>query len=274
MVDLKTYLERIHCSHAVEANLETLMEIHRLHPKYISFENLNPLTGRGVSLNIEDIFDKLVLSGRGGYCFEHNTLFKYILTQIGFQVNGFWGRVVWNVDTQITPARTHMLLHILYEGQGYIADVGFGAMTLTAPILFAPDIVQETQHGIFRIIQKDKCYSLQVLQQNEWRPVYQFYTEVLEPIDYEVANWYVSTHPNSHFKKQLMVAKVDDDGRYTLHNNTLNIRYDSGRKESVSYHSPGEIIEALNCIFHINTDDLDNLEERLQSILSMSTAQG
>uniref|UniRef100_F4C7H3 Arylamine N-acetyltransferase n=1 Tax=Sphingobacterium sp. (strain 21) TaxID=743722 RepID=F4C7H3_SPHS2 len=268
MVDLKAYLERIHYTQRPDTNLETLMEIHRLHPKYIPFENLNPLTGRPISLGIEDIFDKLILSHRGGYCFEHNTLFKQVLIQLGFQVSGFWARVIWNIDpTQIT-ARTHMLLHIVYEGQAYIADVGFGAMTLTAPLLFAPDIVQETQHGIFRIIQKEKFYILQVLQENEWRSIYQFYTEVLESIDYEVANWYVSTHPNSHFTKQLIVAKVDDDGRYTLHDNVLNIRYDSGRKESFLFSTACEVIEVLQHTFNIRTRGLDNLEEVLSAIIS------
>lgn len=268
MVDLKAYLERIHYTQRLEANLETLMEIHRLHPKYIPFENLNPLTGRVVSLNMDDIFNKLVLSNRGGYCFEHNTLFKQVLKQIGFQVSGFWARVIWNMEPATITARTHMLLHIIYDGQPYIADVGFGAMTLTAPLLFAADVVQETQHGIFRIVQKEKFYILQVLQQGEWRSIYQFYTEILEPIDYEVANWYVSTHPNSHFTKQLIVAKVDDDGRYTMNNNALNIRYDSGRKESFTFHTANEILETLQDTFNIDTHGLDNLADKLSAIMN------
>lgn len=266
MIKLNAYFDRIHYKGSSDATLETLMEIHRLHPKYIPFENLNPLTGKKVSLKIEDIFEKLVESKRGGYCFEQNTLFKEMLTAIGFKVSGLWGRVVWNNDSMIVPARTHMLLLLLLDGQQYIADVGFGSMTLTAPLLFSSDIVQETQHGIFRIIQKEKFYILQVLQQKEWRPIYHFYTEVLEPIDYEVANWYVSTHPNSHFTKQLIATKVDDDGRYALNNNMLTIRYDSGRKESFELPSKEEIIETLQKVFGIDTHCVHNLAEALAAI--------
>lgn len=266
MINLRTYFDRIHYKGSVQATLETLMEIHRLHPKYIPFENLNPLTGRQVSLNIEDIFEKLVEGERGGYCFEQNTLFKEVLTMIGFDVNGLWGRVVWNNDLTTVPARTHMLLLILLDGQQYIADVGFGSMTLTAPLLFSPDIVQETQHGIFRIIQKEKYYILQVLQQNEWRPIYHFYTEIIAPIDYKVANWYVSTHPDSHFTKQLIATKVDDDGRYSLNNNLLNIRYNSGRKESFELPNKEKIIKTLEEVFGICTSSIHNLEEALAVI--------
>lgn len=266
MINLSAYFDRIHYKGAVQATLETLMEIHRLHPKYIPFENLNPLTGRKVSLKMEDIFEKLVANGRGGYCFEQNALFREVLTTIGFEVSGLWGRVVWNNDSPIAPARTHMLLLIVLEGQQYIADVGFGSMTLTAPLLFTSDIVQETQHGIFRIIQKEKYYILQVLQQKEWRPIYHFYTEIIEPIDYEVANWYVSTHPDSHFTKQLIATKVDDDGRYVLNNNMLNIRYDSGRKESLEMFDKREIIKTLEDVFGICTGSIHNLEEALAVI--------
>jgi len=273
MIDLKAYFERIHYDGPVQATIETLMDIHRLHPKYIPFENLNPLTGRKVSLELEDIFNKLITEHRGGYCFEHNMLFKAVLTQIGFTVRGFGGRVLWNMDPSIVTSRTHMLLQVALDGQFYIADVGFGAITLTAPLLFAPDIVQETQHGLFRVLQKEKIYLLQVLQQKEWRPVYQFYTEVFEPIDCEVANWYVSTHPDSHFTNQLIAAKVDDDGRYTLNNSVLNIRYDSGRKESIELQHIDDIIKTLQNVFGIQTDKLDNLAESLAITKNISPSR-
>jgi N-hydroxyarylamine O-acetyltransferase len=266
MINLSAYFDRIHYKGPIEATLETLMEIHRLHPKYIPFENLNPLTGRKVSLKMEDIFEKLVENGRGGYCFEQNALFKEVLTTIGFDVSGLWGRVVWNNDSPVAPARTHMLLLIVLDGQQYIADVGFGSVTLTAPLLFTSDIVQETQHGIFRIILKEKYYILQVLQQKEWRPIYHFYTEIIEAIDYEVANWYVSTHPDSNFTKQLIATKVDDDGRYVLNNNMLTIRYDSGRKESLEMCNKREIIKTLEDVFGICTGSIHNLEEALAVI--------
>lgn len=266
MIDLQAYFQRIHYSGSKAADIETLMNIHRLHPKYIPFENLNPLTGRKVSLKLEDIFDKLVIGHRGGYCFEHNTLLSAVLSQIGFTVKPLSGRVLWNIDPSITTARTHMLLEVLLDGQHYLADVGFGAMTLTAPLLFSPDIVQETQHGMFRLLQKEKFYIMQVLRQNAWLPIYQFYTERMEPIDYEVANWYVSTHPDSHFTKQLIAAKVDDNGRYTLNNKLLNIRYDSGRKESKELQSVEEIVSVLAEVFGINIDAIEALTERLAAI--------
>ncbi|QNL49201.1 arylamine N-acetyltransferase [Olivibacter sp. SDN3] len=266
MMNVNAYLERIHHSGRTDVSLESLMAIHRLHPKHIPFENLDPLTGKNVSLAIEDVNKKLVYQRRGGYCFEQNLLLKEALTALGFEVTGLSGRVAWNIDASVITARTHMLLLVLLEEQQYVVDVGFGVMTLTAPLLLAPNVVQETPHGIFRIIKKEKIYLQQVLIEKEWRPVYYFDTEPTAPADYEVGNWYVSTHPNSHFRKQLIAAKVDDGVRYSLNDNVLTIRFLSGKKETQVLRSVEEVLQVLNGLFGIQTEGVDKLAVRLADI--------
>ena len=73
-LDLDAYFERIGYRGERTATLPTLQEIHRLHPAAIPFENLNPLLGLPVRLDLASIEAKLVHSRRGGYCFEHNLL--------------------------------------------------------------------------------------------------------------------------------------------------------------------------------------------------------
>jgi hypothetical protein len=50
-------------------------------------------------------------------------------------------------------------------------------------------------------------------------------------IDYEVANRYVSTHPESHFRKNLMLARTAPGRRYALTNRSLSIHHTNGRSE-------------------------------------------
>jgi arylamine N-acetyltransferase len=85
---------------------------------------------------------------RGGYCFEQNGLFERVLREIGFEVRSLLGRVVLANPPQMPP-RTHRVLVTLGDEQ-WIADVGFGGLTLTAPVRLKADIEQETPHGLYR----------------------------------------------------------------------------------------------------------------------------
>ena len=80
------------------------------------------------------MFDKLARQRRGGHCFEQNGLFKLVLEALGFRVTGLGGRVLWNRTDSTVPARSHMVLKLDVEGETFIADVGFGGLTLTAPL--------------------------------------------------------------------------------------------------------------------------------------------
>src|SRR5690606_17659533 len=105
---------------------------------------------------------KLVLSGRGGYCFEHNRLFGAVLESLGFDVTGLAARVLWEREPGSVMPRTHMLLTVDVAGEPYIADVGFGGLTLTAPLRLVPDLEQPTPHETFRVQRRDDGFVLEV----------------------------------------------------------------------------------------------------------------
>ncbi|GEP97886.1 arylamine N-acetyltransferase family protein [Chitinophaga cymbidii] len=250
-MNLEDYFSRIHYNGAAAASLNTLRELHFLHTQHIPFENLSPLAGAPVSIELPDIVQKLVHDKRGGYCFEHNHLFKAVLEEIGFKVTGWSGRVLWNGQLAHLAPRTHMLLRVEVEGREYIADVGFGSMTLTSPILFQPDIAQSTPHETFRIMQTDGHYVLEVQIRNVWVPVYMFYAEEQLLIDYKLANWYVSTHPDSIFRKDLMVARTGAGVRYVLVNNVLSVRHTGKDAEKRELKDEAEVNAVLREIFGI-----------------------
>ncbi|WP_251276892.1 arylamine N-acetyltransferase, partial [Enterobacter hormaechei] len=83
----------------------------------------------------------LIHGRRGGYCFEQNGLLERALREIGFPVRSLLGRVVL-ANPPHMPPRTHRLLLVEVEGERWIADVGFGGQTLTAPIKLLADIEQ------------------------------------------------------------------------------------------------------------------------------------
>ena len=90
-----------------------------------------------VKLDLKSLQAKLVDAGRGGYCFEHNTLFANVLRQLHFKVQEGTARVRWTMPQGVRTPRVHCLLFVEAEGDDYLVDVGFGGNVLTAPLKLA-----------------------------------------------------------------------------------------------------------------------------------------
>ena len=231
-IDLGAYFARIGYDGPREPTLAVLRALHDRHPRAIPFENLDPLLRRVPRLDLAGLQDKLVAGGRGGYCFEHNGLFAAVLRALGFRLTGLAARVQWMAPPERVNARTHMLLRVdLLEGP-YIADVGFGGLTQTAPMRLVADIEQAEPGGLtFRLAPVEDDLQLQVRLAEGWTPMYRFAPQPQQPIDYELANWFVATHPASPFVSSLMAAFVSGDARLGLLNNALTVRHADGRVE-------------------------------------------
>jgi N-hydroxyarylamine O-acetyltransferase len=254
-IDLDAYFERIGFDGRREASLETLSTLHLLHPQAIPFENLDPLLGRPVRLDPESIQKKLVAAGRGGYCYEHNLLFQSVVDALGFRTRALAARVVWGRAADAgTPPRTHMLLLADLPGGTYLADVGFGGMTLSAPLALEPGREQETPHGLFRIDALDDAhFLLQTRLEDTWMPVYRFDLEPQFAADFEMANHFVATHPASNFVRNLMVARLGPNTRYGLLNRRLNV-YGANR-ETREIASVAQLRDLLQTRFGIRLPD-------------------
>jgi N-hydroxyarylamine O-acetyltransferase len=185
-VDLDAYFERIGYSGSRAPTLDTLSAIHLRHPQTIPFENLDPLLRRPVLLDVPSLEAKLVRDCRGGWCFEHNLLLCHVLESLGFRVTGHAARVLWNAPEGVIRPRAHMLLSLELDGVLYMADVGFGGLTLTAPLRLVAGIEQATPHERFRLVAGDSDFVLQALLGREWRPLYRFDLQRQLLPDYEV----------------------------------------------------------------------------------------
>jgi N-hydroxyarylamine O-acetyltransferase len=253
-LNLSAYLARIGYDGPRSPTLATLRAIQLRHPQAIAFENLSPLLALPVRLDVESLQQKLVRSARGGYCFEHNGLLFHVLRALGFRVSGLAGRVVWNSPPDTVPPRSHMIVRVELEEGTYLADVGFGNSP-TAPLRLAPDIVQETPHESFRLLEKGGVYTLQCHLKGQWMSFYQFDLQEQAPVDYQVANHYVSTWPTSHFVTSLIAARATADGRYGLRNNRLSIHRMKGESEQRTLTSAAEISAALKDLFGVVVPD-------------------
>lgn len=251
MIDLASYFARVGYSGPARADLATLEELHARHAAAIPFENLDPLLGRPVPLDLSALEAKLVHHKRGGYCFEHNTLFAAVLQSLGFSVTPLAARVRWNRPDGGEGPRTHMLLRVELSEGSYLADVGFGGLLLSAPIRLELETEQTTSSGIIRLLPAESGFIMQARLADRWSDMYSFTLEPQAPVDYVVANWFTAAHPESLFTKDLLVQRLVPDRRLALFNRQLTVRGRDGSVAERRLETPGELGEALEQLFGI-----------------------
>ena len=201
-------------------------------------------------LDPASIEKKLVREGRGGYCFEQNGLFAQALTTMGFQVTGLAARVYVRTEPG-KIRRSHMLVKVDLPEGVYVADVGFGAWALSGPLKLLDTSEQETPHGAARVVPVGEHFDVQTVVDGVWTTLYRFMLEEQTLADYEVANWYCSSHPDSRFLTELMVARLPKGRRLGMLNHRLSIHYPDGRTERRELKSAQEIADVLKNEFLI-----------------------
>lgn len=267
-MDLDRYLRRIGYAGGARADLETLRAIHACHAASIPFENLSAFLGEPVLLDIDSLERKLLTPGRGGWCFEHNLLLSHVLQDIGFDIQRLAARVRWNVPANVITARSHMLLLVTLGGERYVADAGFGGLTLTAPLRLEPDIEQPTPHEPHRLLLSGDKYSMQAKVAGEWQTMYVFDLHPQEIADYEVSNWYLCNHPQSQFVRGLICARAASDKRHALRNTRYAMHFPDGRTERRFIGSVAELKELLRDEFQLAVPDSKTFDDRAAAMIA------
>jgi N-hydroxyarylamine O-acetyltransferase len=203
-MNLDAYFERIGWRGSRAASADVLAGLVTRHVLAIPFENLDVLLGDKPRLDLGSLERKLVSARRGGYCYEHATLFAAVLGELGFDVKTHSARVVM-VTPRASAPRTHMFLTV----GDVVLDPGFGA---AAPKLPVP--LDGTPAGAHRIVREGSEIVLEHDGQRLW-------VSSLEhdiPIDFEMANHFTATHPASHFTQGLMLRAYTEDGQVRVRN--------------------------------------------------------
>jgi N-hydroxyarylamine O-acetyltransferase len=269
--DLAAYLRRIGHEGPVAADLATLRALHALHVNAIPFENLSPLLSEEIGLDAASLQRKLIETGRGGWCYEHNLAFRHVLEAIGFPVRGLAARVRWNAPEGVIRPRTHMLLMVAVQGEDWLADVGFGGLTLSAPLRFAPHLAQETPHEPFRIEPEGTSWLLQARLEDAWQTLYVFDLQEQHLADYALASWYLAHHPESMFLHNLLAARTAPGARHVLFNSRYTCHRPDGSQTRMLA-GVDEMKRLLEQVFLLRLPDHPGLDERLARFFELKTA--
>ncbi|MBB5937544.1 arylamine N-acetyltransferase family protein [Streptomyces zagrosensis] len=237
------------------ADLETLRTLHRAHVAAFPFENLQVLLGRPVLLDVEALQAKMVRQRRGGYCYEQNLLFAAVLERLGFSFTGLGARVRMGSDKLL--ADTHMLLRISLGDAEWIADVGFGGEGLLEPLPFSDGVQRSQGDWTFGLAREaGPVWVLRSLHPDGWFDLYTFTSEERYPVDYEVRNYYVSTHERSPFVSRPVVQQTEPGARRSLVGARLSFARPDGSWEEREVESD-ELVDVLFSEFGIELSEAD-----------------
>lgn len=254
-MDLDAYFARIGYDGTREPDLATLTAIIGHHAATIPFEAIDVLLGKGIDIAPSAIFEKLVTRKRGGYCFEQNGLLLQVLTTLGFEAKVRLARVLWMRPADAPPPlATHMALIARIDGRDYLADTGFGNGTPTIPLALDTEETQPTPLETFRLRTSPDGNVLEMRVGDHWSPVYEVVAGHPEAHDLADANLFTSTHPESRFRRDLMLARATAEARLLLLGNRLMIRPGKGGAEVHTLASTEALAEAIETTFGLEVE--------------------
>jgi arylamine N-acetyltransferase len=222
-LDLDGYLERLGVAERAPGR-EALAELHEAHVRTFTFDNIDVLTGRHPGVSLDAVQRKFVVRGRGGYCFEHATIFAAALERLGYQVRRHLGRV-GDPDTGTQQGRTHMVVEVILAGQRLLCDPGFG-MSLLRPIQLTDGAEDDYLPGWrYRLRRTDAGHwALHRRREEGWEVTHTTDELEVKPVDVVIGHHYTSTFPGSHFTTGLILAKHLPGRHVTVTHESLTVR--------------------------------------------------
>lgn len=198
MIEKESYFRRIGLPEdtKVELTSEFLNKVQYQHVISVPYENLDILDRRPISLETSDLYEKIVLRNRGGYCFEVNALLKALLIELGFNVRSYFARYLRGETT--IPVRRHHVLTVEANDGIYVCDVGIGQTAPRFPLLLQEGLVQQQGTETYKF-EKDAQlgWVLWELHHGEWSKYFSFTEDVAIDIDFIHPSFYCEMHPDS-----------------------------------------------------------------------------
>jgi len=222
-MDLSSYLNRLQVKQGIKPDISTLRRLHRIHMEKIPFENLDIVLQRQIKIDEDSMWDKLINQRRGGFCYELNGLFAWLLRQIGFEVTYLNARV-FNSTRELGIDFDHLALLVTNPDQAgrWLTDVGFGD-SFNEPLNFEERSDQVQELRAYRIEETSEGYiTWQRNYDGTWKRQYFFDLQPHKfPDEYEAACLYHQTSPNSSFTRSSIISRATPDGRVSLEDDWL-----------------------------------------------------
>lgn len=265
-MDTRAYLRRIAYSGPLHPTLDTLRVLHYAHLLAVPFENLDIHRKVPIVLDEAELFDKIIVRRRGGFCYELNGLFATLLRELGYRVTLLSARVPRSED-DTGPEFDHLTLRVDLE-QPWLADVGFGECFVW-PLPLVEDVETEQRRilysadrydGRWRVLRcapgEERGVPARKPDPRDWRMIYDFTLQPRQLSEFEEMSRYHQTSPDSHFTRGRVCSQLTETGRITLTGPRL-VETEDGKKSERTIASLDDYARVLRETFGIEPDARD-----------------
>ena len=249
---IEPYLRRLGLPSGGEAGFQQLRRLQNQHLLEVPFENLDVMWGNPIRLDLEDLYDKIVNRRRGGFCYELNGLFAWLLSGLGYSVDLLSARVYDEERQDFGPQFDHMALCVHLE-RPYMVDVGFGD-GFRQPLLL-PDGRTEDVSGQYRLLPPHPGSEELELQHREdglWKSQFRFTLQAHKLADFSDMCRYHQTSPRSSFTQEALCSRADSRWPYHTDGKRADPHSRFGKNEG-SCSKPGAVqapAGGILCYFH------------------------
>lgn len=209
------------------------------------------LNGVPLSLNVQDLYRKIIQNPRGGFCFELQGLYAHLLMSLGFKVKQFLGRFM--DEPGIVQMRRHRILIVDLQNTQYLCDVGVRSESPRCAIKLKEGIIQTDGISEYRFT-KNSFYGWVLMQKEKdknWKPIYGFTEEPQLDIDYVMPSFFCEKHPDSTFNKFMKISIFTSDSNLTIVDNTYKVYQNAKVIERITLKTQEEVIFTLQDKFGI-----------------------
>lgn len=243
------YWKRIGYQGDEKPTIENLRTLQNLHLTHVPYENLDIIAGKRLSLAPKDLYEKIVLHNRGGYCFELNALFAQLLLSMGYTITSCFARFL--LGEKEIPLRRHQVLVVQAEGEKYLADVGVGVLIPRYSVKLTAGEIHREPLGEYKLTKDAQLgWILWDTRQGVWRKLFCFTEEPNLPVDYVTTSYFCEYAPESPFNKADMLAIGTPTGRITIDGDVLK-HFDGDSVQTRTLTTPQEKTDALKEYFGI-----------------------
>ena len=247
--DVSAYLRRIGIQRETpQPTVEWLDKLVHAQLTHIPFDDMD-VWGRGdtPSLAISDLFDKIVVRRRGGYCFELNSLFCAFLRALGFEA---YLVTIHLLREDFVPPPAHCAVICVIDGEKYFTDVGFGGPVPDGCVKYDGAVY----HG-YRVVREGDFHCLELVRDDgEVQRVMLYHDVPILPVDMIPMNFHVSQRPGSLFRNVLNLNLRLPDGGVWLLDDKLSLHSTAERMER-RLRDQDDLRQVLEQYFGIPADD-------------------
>lgn len=260
-LNIEQYLARIGLSSEPEPALDYLQTLQQAHLRAIPFENIDVQLGKRLTTDVAAAYEKIVVRGRGGWCYEQNGLFGWALQELGFDVTRMAAGVMRQErGAEVDGNHLCLLVKFAETGQEYLVDVGFGGSMIRPLLLRTCTEVQAPYTVGVRQLDDGSWRFWEDAGSGEFS--YDFRREPASEAQLEDRCRHLQTDLSSGFVLNLVAELREKTTHKILRGRVFKVLSSKGTSERLIESAP-ELVDVLASEFHLDVPQVASLWPRI-----------